>query len=242
MWDSGPVDTLSILWLLGLGQTGDQMMFVSQAADPLPTRARRPDAQGVALWVRLRCRPRRPRERPVQGPAVTAHPLGGIVLAIPSLRLVNETNTRGHTLVKSRRIASTRAAVLAVPRTMGGVVPPPRAGCRSRAAPRRLDDDGAVAAAKSTRDSVAEWLGSTTAIRASSGPSRRRRPLARVEIVPVRPFGGITTARVTQDGATTTVECVLGPRRSPRWPDVSQRWPAASERGWAQRYTRCASW
>ena len=152
---------------------------------------------------------------PVQGPAVTAHPLGGIVLAIPSLRLVNETNTRGHTLAKSRRIASTRAAVLAVLRTMGGVVPP--LPCRvsiTRVAPRRLDDDGAVAAAKSTRDSVAEWLGiDDRDPRVEWSVAQEKGPYGvRVEVVPVRPFGGMTTARVTQDGATTTVECVLGPK------------------------------
>lgn len=28
-WDGGPVDTLSILWLLGLGQTGDSAVFLS---------------------------------------------------------------------------------------------------------------------------------------------------------------------------------------------------------------------
>jgi hypothetical protein len=152
---------------------------------------------------------------PVQGPAVTAHPLGGIVVTIPSLRLINETNTRGHTLAKSRRIASTRAAVLAVLRTMGGVVPP--LPCRvsiTRCAPRRLDDDGAVAAAKGTRDSVAEWLGiDDRDPRVEWSVAQEQGPYGvRVEVVPVRPFGGITTARVTQDGAVTTVECVLGPK------------------------------
>lgn len=29
IWMGGPVDTLSILWLLGLGQTGDQAVFLS---------------------------------------------------------------------------------------------------------------------------------------------------------------------------------------------------------------------
>ena len=29
MWGDGPKDTLSILWLLGLGKTGDQAVFLS---------------------------------------------------------------------------------------------------------------------------------------------------------------------------------------------------------------------
>lgn len=152
---------------------------------------------------------------PVQGPAVTAHPLGGIVVEIPGLRLVSEANSRGHTRAKAKRVASQRAAINTTLRVMGGaVVPLP---CRvgiTRLAPRTLDDDNLASACKAVRDGVAEWLGiDDRDPRVEWSVAQEKGPYGvRVEVVPVRPFGGITTARVTQDGAVTTVECVLGPK------------------------------
>ena len=152
---------------------------------------------------------------PARSPAVTAHPLGGIVVEIPGMVLVSEANSRGHTRAKAKRVASQRSAITATLRVMGGaVVPLP---CRvgiTRLAPRTLDDDNLASACKAVRDGVAEWLGiDDRDPRVEWSVAQEKGPYGvRVEVVPVRPFGGITTARVTQDGATTTVECVLGPK------------------------------
>lgn len=170
---------------------------------------------------------------PARSPTVEAHPLGGIVVTIPSLRLVSEANSRGHTIAKADRIATQRSAVTSTLRVMGGAAPP--LPCRvaiTRIAPDVLDDDNLASACKAARDAVALWLvpvtqtirkgpraGTTRIVGDDRDPrvewsvAQEKGPYGvRVEIVPVRPFGGITTARVTQDGATTTVECVLGPK------------------------------
>ena len=152
---------------------------------------------------------------PARSPAVTAHPLGGIVVEIPGLRLVSEANSRGHTIAKADRIATQRSAVTSTLRVMGGaVVPLP---CRvgiTRLAPRTLDDDNLASACKAVRDGVAEWLGiDDRDPRVEWSVAQEKGPYGvRVEIVPVRPFGGITTARVVPEGIVTRVECVLGPK------------------------------
>lgn len=170
---------------------------------------------------------------PVQGPAVTAHPLGGIVVEIPGLRLVSEANSRGHTIAKADRIATQRSAVTSTLRVMGGAAPP--LPCRvaiTRIAPDVLDDDNLASACKAARDAVALWLvpvtqtirkgpraGTTRIVGDDRDPrvewsvAQERGPYGvRVEVVPVRPFGGITTARVVPEGIVTRVECVLGPK------------------------------
>ena len=152
---------------------------------------------------------------PARSPAVTAHPLGGIVVEIPGMVLVSEANSRGHTRAKAKRVASQRSAITATLRVMGGaVVPLP---CRvgiTRLAPRTLDDDNLASACKAVRDGVAEWLGiDDRDPRVEWAVAQEKGPYGvRVEVVPVRPFGGITTARVVPEGIVTRVECVLGPK------------------------------
>ena len=152
---------------------------------------------------------------PARSPAVTAHPLGGIVVEIPGMVLVSEANSRGHTRAKAKRVASQRSAITATLRVMGGaVVPLP---CRvgiTRLAPRTLDDDNLASACKAVRDGVAEWLGiDDRDPRVEWSVAQEKGPYGvRVEVVPVRPFGGITTARVVPEGIVTRVECVLGPK------------------------------
>ena len=86
---------------------------------------------------------------PSRAPTVTAHPLGGIVVEIPGLRLVSEANSRGHTIAKADRIATQRSAVTSTLRVMGGAAPP--LPCRvaiTRIAPESHED-------------TAEWVRAT---------------------------------------------------------------------------------
>ena len=95
-----------------------------------------------------------------------------------------------------------------------------------------LDDDNLASACKAARDAVALWLvpvtqtlrkgpraGTTRLVGDDRDPrvewsvAQEKGPYGvRVEIVPVRPFGEITTARVVPEGIVTQVECVLGPK------------------------------
>lgn len=148
-------------------------------------------------------------------PTVTAHPLGGIVVEIPGLRLVSEANQRGHTRAKAKRVASQRSAITTTLRVMGGaVVPLPCRVVITRLAPRTLDDDNLASACKAVRDGVAEWLGiDDRDAQAEWSVAQEKGPCGvRVEIVSVRPFGGMSTSRITQEGVVRVVECVLGPK------------------------------
>lgn len=84
---------------------------------------------------------------------------GGGVL-VP-LRLISEANVsqREHWAVKHKRTKRTRAAVSDALRGFGLRPSLPCTVTITRCAPRRLDSDNAVRAAKAVRDEVAAWLG-----------------------------------------------------------------------------------
>ena len=193
---------------------------MSRAAYPTEEAPERADVAAPrlarGLWGRKGVRTYARVNAPVQGPAVTAHPLGGIVVEIPGLRLVSELNQHEHFRVRAKRAQDHHAIVGSTLRVMGGaVVPLPCRVAVTRVAARALDvGDNLQSSAKHVRDAVAEWLGiDDRDPRVEWSVAQEKGPYGvRVEVVPVRPFGGITTARVTQDGATTTVECVLGPK------------------------------
>lgn len=168
----------------------------------------------------------------MNAPTVRPHPLGGIVVELPGLRLTSEANTRGHSFAKVDRVASQRRAIGSTLRVMAGA--PPRLPCRvviTRVAPLALDDDNLGSACKAARDAIAVWLcpvvqtlrtgpraGTTRTVGDDRDPrvewvvAQEKGPYGvRVEVVPVRPFGGAGTARVTHEGAVTVVEAVLSP-------------------------------
>ena len=124
-------------------------------------------------------RPKRPRKPVLQPGAViaqlpskhpaTVDPDGTVRAEVPGLPLPSLANLRA-TWEKAAAVAAARKAFYHVevfgPRLAGvqgclvGVpVPPlPLVVTITRVAPRRLDDDNAVAAAKGVRDSVAAWV------------------------------------------------------------------------------------
>jgi len=153
---------------------------------------------------------------PARAPTVTAHPLGGIVVEIPGLRLVSELNQHEHFRIRTKRAQAHHAALESVLRVMGGAVPP--LPCRvviTRLAPRSLDvGDNLQSSAKHARDAVAKWLGiDDRDPRVEWSVAQEKGPYGvRVEVVPARPFGGMSTSRITQEGVVRVVECVLGPK------------------------------
>mgnify|MGYP001243277840 FL=1 len=193
---------------------------MSRAAYPTEEAPERADVAAPrlarGLWGRKGVRTYARVNAPVQGPAVTAHPLGGIVVEIPGLRLVSELNQHEHFRVRAKRAQDHHAIVGSTLRVMGGaVVPLPCRVAVTRVAARALDvGDNLQSSAKHVRDAVAEWLGiDDRDARVEWSVAQERGPYGvRVEIVPVRPFGGITTARVVPEGIVTRVECVLGPK------------------------------
>jgi hypothetical protein len=84
-----------------------------------------------------------------------------IDVTIQNLRTVNTQNVREHWAKRAARAkqhrtqawAELRAADTA-PRLLGPVVV-----TLTRIAPRKMDDDGAIASLKAVRDGVADWLG-----------------------------------------------------------------------------------
>lgn len=149
----------------------------------------------------------------MNAPTVRPHPLGGIVVELPGLRLVSELNAHEHYRVRAKRAKEHHAVVGGTLRVMAGA--PPRLPCRvviTRVAPRALDQgDNAQSSAKHARDAVAKWLGvDDRDPRVEWVVAQEKGPYGvRVEVVPVRPFGGAGTARVTHEGAVTVVEAVL---------------------------------
>lgn len=106
-----------------------------------------------------------PPRAPVAPPAPAKRPgpldataAGVVVVELPGLRLVNPLNQRSHWRVVSERGRREKAATAAALR---GRTPPPFPVVVEivRVSPGRLDDDGATAAGKHVRDSVALWMG-----------------------------------------------------------------------------------
>ena len=104
---------------------------------------------------------RRGIARPTPAPPLAGPPgalAGHVSVAIDGLRLVNPLNNRQHWRAVSERGRREKAAVAAALR--GLTAPrPPLVATITRVSPGRLDDDGAAAAAKHVRDTVAAWLG-----------------------------------------------------------------------------------
>lgn len=88
-----------------------------------------------------------------QNSAETAH--SGITFTIP-IEAPNPLNLREHHMARARRTKSQKnAAYLLGKRNQ---LRPVLVVVLTRVAPRRLDDDGNVAALKSVRDGIAMWL------------------------------------------------------------------------------------
>lgn len=98
---------------------------------------------------------------------MTAHP---VIAAPPAtvrvtlpLKVVNESNQRGHWAAKARRTKDARNTVGVVLRAhlaaAGRGLRAPYVVTLTRIAPRNLDTDGVVSALKATRDGVADALG-----------------------------------------------------------------------------------
>ena len=84
---------------------------------------------------------------------------GGVRVTLP-LKVVNESNQRGHWSARARRTKAARGTVAMVVRMqVPQLGPPPYVVTLTRIAPRNLDSDGVVSALKATRDGVADALG-----------------------------------------------------------------------------------
>lgn len=90
---------------------------------------------------------------------MTAHP---VRVTLP-LKVVNESNQRGHWSARARRTKAARTTVGLVVaahiRAAGPGLRLPLVVTLTRIAPRNLDTDGVVSALKATRDGVADALG-----------------------------------------------------------------------------------
>lgn len=177
---------------------------------------------------------RRPPRLPV-GPIATRTVLGGVLVTIPGVELFSEANERGHTLAKSGRTRTQRAAVGAVLRVMAGAPPP--LPCRvviTRVSPLPLDTDNLGGAAKHVRDEVAVWVcprvirsgkkaGQVTGddrdprvewlVAQETGPAAA----VRIEVTPVTPWSlTAVSSRVGLEGPVTVAELTLDPARLER--------------------------
>lgn len=165
------------------------------------------------------------------GPTCARMPHGGVRVVIPGMELFSEANERGHTLAKSGRTRTQRAAVGAVLRVMAGRPPP--LPCRvvvTRVAPLGLDGDNLTGSAKHVRDELAVWLcprviakgkkkgqvtGDDRDPRVEWLVAQEKGPVAVViEVAPVTAWSpAAVSARAVLEGVTSVAEVTLDPPR-----------------------------
>ncbi len=163
--------------------------------------------------------PPSPKRRPAApaGPTAERTEHGGVRVTIPTMKLVSEANTRGHTFAKAGRVAAARGSTTAVLRVMAGpVIAPPCRVVITRVFSCQLDSDNLTGSAKHVRDGVADWMGvDDRDPRVEWLVAQEKGPAAvRIEVTPVVPWSlAAVSARVALEGPESVAELTLDPPR-----------------------------
>jgi len=161
--------------------------------------------------------PPSPKRRPAApaGPTAERTEHGGVRVTIPTMKLVSEANTRGHTFAKAGRVAAARGSTTAVLRVMAGpVIAPPCRVVITRVFSCQLDSDNLTGSAKHVRDGVADWMGvDDRDPRVEWLVAQEKGPAAvRIEITPVTAWSLTTvSSRVALEGPVQAVDLTLTP-------------------------------